>query len=337
MEIADILKERLQGKQLIGYGAGMATLGTIRTTPLKLSYIVDDTLALQGQTISGVPIKSPACLTEVDKDSNFIIVFAYQPKSILAIQKRLDCLGFDYLRNWIDCSFFHYGSIKTRLQDSFGIQGDPALFSKTRTLSLYNSIENLSAIAGTWLFEELVKKLHGKVAGSVAELGVYKGGNALISLLLLGEEIQNRSYHLFDSLAGFPEFSPYDPLSRAGEFTDTSIACVRNLFSNFSNVRLHVGFFSDTLDNVCSENFALVYVDCDLYEPTIECCEFFYERLNPGGVMLFHDYCAPENNLPHGVKILFTGVKKAVDDFFFERPENLVTFPETTHALIVKR
>jgi hypothetical protein len=81
----------------------------------------------------------------------------------------------------------------------------------------------------------------------------------------------------------------------------------------------------------------MAYIDCDLYEPTLECCEFFYRRLNPGGVMLFHDYCGAEPDLPQGVKVPFTGVKKAVDEFFLARPETVIEFPETTHALIVKQ
>ncbi len=339
MEIADTfsVKERLAGKRLIGYGANLAAVATIRTAHLKLSYIVDDTPELQGQTISGIPIKSPACLTAIDKDSCFIIVFAYTGESILNISKRLDSVGFEYLQNWIDCSLLHYSTIRKCLYDNFGILGDPALFAKTRILSLYSCIENQSSIAGAWLLQELLKKLCGTVPGSIAELGVYKGGSAFISLFLSEEKIQDRPYHLFDSFTGFPKFSVYDPSSRIGEFVDTSIASVKTLFSNFNNVRLHVGLFSNTLCEVSLEDFALVYVDCDLYEPTIECCDFFYKRLNPGGIMLFHDYSEPEIDLPIGIKVPFTGVKKAVDEFFSQQPETCVVFPETTHALIVKR
>src|SRR5262245_42132078 len=83
------MNNRLAGKELIGYGAGWATLATIRSANLKLSYVVDDNSKLQGQTIMGVPIKSPSCLTAADKDTSFIIVFAYVGRAVRAIQERL--------------------------------------------------------------------------------------------------------------------------------------------------------------------------------------------------------------------------------------------------------
>jgi hypothetical protein len=53
--------------------------------------------------------------------------------------------------------------------------------------------------------------------------------------------------------------------------------------------------------------------------------------------MLFHDYWYPETELLTKRDKPFVGVKKAVDEFFANRPEKLFIFPETTHALIVKQ
>jgi hypothetical protein len=343
MEIIDIfnVRKQISEKKLIGYGAGLAAMATLRTSSVKFSYIVDDSPDLQGQKIMGVPIKPYECLKTEDKGSCFIIVLAYMDKPVRAIQERLYSIGFEYLHNWIDCSFLHYSTMRERLRENFNLQVDPILFTKARAFSLYGSVENQSGTSGTWLFCELLKHIdRQRVYGSIAELGVYKGGNAFISLLILQEEIQKRFYHLFDSFVGFPDFSIHDPLSQADQFSDTSAHYVRSIFSTFQNVKIHAGLFSDTLSDVSAEDFAFVYVDCDLYESTLECCEFFYERLNPGGIMLFHDYDYYEPNFDTSSGVyrpFFTGVKKAVDEFFSGRPANLLVFPETTHALIVKR
>lgn len=51
--------------------------------------------------------------------------------------------------------------------------------------------------------------------------------------------------------------------------------------------------------------FALVSLDPDLYEPTLEGLRYFYPRLAPGGRILIHDYTSCQ----------FEGVKMAVDEY----------------------
>jgi len=49
----------LRQRKLIGYGAGLATLLTLRATPLELEFIVDDKRESQGTTLLGIPIVPP--------------------------------------------------------------------------------------------------------------------------------------------------------------------------------------------------------------------------------------------------------------------------------------
>lgn len=55
----------------------------------------------------------------------------------------------------------------------------------------------------------------------------------------------------------------------------------------------------------CEPCFALVSLDPDLYEPTLEGLRYFYPRLAPGGRILIHDYTSCQ----------FEGVKMAVDEY----------------------
>ena len=330
------LTNRFRKMQVIGYGANHAALRTIQACGVTFSFIVDDNDKSQGETLAGVPICPPSTLAAVDWTTTRLIACADNPRSILSMQAKLEGLGLRYPEHWIDCSAFHFTTIGKKLTETFGITPDPLLFWRTRALTLQSTIENWSSISGTWLFIELLKHLALKARGGVAEMGVFRGGNALTSLIL-GPQQVGWKYHLFDSFEGFPEFSTFDPASRRGEFTETSLAHIRSVFADFSNVIIHPGFFRDTMQSVSDERFNLVYVDCDLYDPTIECCRFFYGRLNRGGVLLFHDYYAGSGRMPSGVKSPFTGVKRAADEFFHDRPEKIVEFPETTHALIVKQ
>ena len=326
----DRVADLVAGRRVVGYGATVAAAQTLLTSQIAVSSLVDDREELQGKLLNGLPIESPATLASLDPESTFVIAFVYKPSSVVKIGAKLAHLGYQYLADWVDCSFLHFESMSTRLQKLFAIEPDRHLFLKTRALSLGSSIETLTPIAGTWLYLELLNKVAPE--GSVAELGVYKGGNAFISLTL---SARTRTYHLFDSFAGLQEFSACDPESRVGELGDVAVEKIRSTFKDFPNAQLHEGLFSKTLTEVADEKFAMAYVDCDLYNPALECCRFFYDRIEPGGILLFDDYSEPVIDLNVGVP--FTGIKRAVLEFFQDRPEKPVDFPETMHAVISKK
>jgi hypothetical protein len=60
----------------------------------------------------------------------------------------------------------------------------------------------------------------------------------------------------------------------------------------------------------------------DLYKTTLDALEFFYPRMNPGGVIMSHDY-------------IRCGVKKAFDEFFKDKPEPIIQLIDS-QSLIVK-
>lgn len=66
-----------------------------------------------------------------------------------------------------------------------------------------------------------------------------------------------------------------------------------------------------------------MHLDLDLYKATSESIEFFYPRMSKGGIILSHDY------------LTASGVKKAFDDFFSDKPEPIIEM-SGTQCLIVK-
>jgi hypothetical protein len=330
----------LENRRVIGYGGGLAALVTIETSGLACEMLVDRSSALQGQRLAGVPICPPEQLEQLVHDGNrddfFVIVFAYDNRAISAIFSHLSSLGLSHGKHYTDASTFHFHTMGRRLENQLELRPDAKLFESIRALSLYSTLPNKSSIAGAWLLQELLRRQAASVAGDIAECGVYTGGNAYLTIALAGDRLGRRSYHLLDSFEGLPEFSTHDPASRSGEFSDVSLASVRDLFSHFEAARVHVGWFSDTLPMLADREFALVYVDCDVYEPTVECCEFFYPRMPQGGMLLFHDYWHSRAGMPPGSREPFTGIAKAVDEFVAKTGDLVVNFPETTHALLIK-
>lgn len=144
----------------------------------------------------------------------------------------------------------------------------------------------------TALLGRLAKRLEaGRVAGAVAELGVYRGEFAVC----LSRIFPQRRLYLFDTFTGF---SPSDlrteqalqySQARAGDFSDTAAELVRARLPYPQQAVIRAGHFPETAAGL-QETFALVSLDADLYEPTLAGLEYFYPRLNRGGILLLHDY-----------------------------------------------
>ena len=83
--------------------------------------------------------------------------------------------------------------------------------------------------------------------------------------------------------------------------------------------------FPETTANIQSQNsYALVHLDADLYKPQLSGLEYFYPRVSRGGVIIIHD-CNNE----------YFGSKKAVDEFFLDKPETPILIPDKSGSAIV--
>jgi hypothetical protein len=164
-----------------------------------------------------------------------------------------------------------------------------------------------------------VKKTQ-KVPGDIAEVGVYKGGSAKIICAVKGD----RHLHLFDTFEGLPQVDEIDMVwpFYEGKFA-ASYDNVRDYLKYERNVSLYKGIFPDTSTPVQDKTFSFVNLDVDCYGSTRDSLDFFYPRMNTGGIILSHDYMTAP------------GVKKAFDDFFGDRKEPVL---ETagSQCLVVK-
>jgi O-methyltransferase len=162
-----------------------------------------------------------------------------------------------------------------------------------------------------------------RIAGDLAEIGVYKGGTA--RLLAKTGAPAGKTVHLFDTFAGMPAVDASADLHRAGDFANTSLAAVQAYLRDCDNVRFYQGVFPATAQPVEQRTFALVHVDVDIYPSVLSCCAFFYPRMAHGGMLIFDDYGF----------LSCPGAKKAVDEFFADKPEAPIYLP-TGQCLVVR-
>jgi len=161
------------------------------------------------------------------------------------------------------------------------------------------------------------------VEGSVAELGVYRGASAKV----LRELLPERPLYLFDTFEGFDARDLGDGDPREGFFHE-SLERVKKFIGEADDIHYCPGRFPDTASALPEgETFALVHLDMDLYDPTRAACEVFFERLAPGGLLIIHDYHSGT----------WPGVKRAVDEFFSDKPECPALIPDKSGTAVVIR
>lgn len=156
-----------------------------------------------------------------------------------------------------------------------------------------------------------------KVPGDIAEVGVYQGGSAR----LICEEKGERALHLFDTFDGLPPASEWDPKFREGGFV-SSLEKVQGYLRQFPRVHFHKGLFPESARGLHDLSFSFVHLDVDLYQSTLSGLQWFYPRMNRGGVLISHDYTIAK------------GVRKAFDEFFFEKPECLIELSGSQVAFV---
>jgi O-methyltransferase len=165
-----------------------------------------------------------------------------------------------------------------------------------------------------------VTRATAKISGDIAEVGAYRGGSSK----LICEAKGDRTLHLFDTFEGLPELTAHDD---AGEFYPglfkTGLDEIKAYLTAYKNVHFYKGLFPETASPIQDKNFSFVHLDADLYKSTLDSLEFFYPRMNRGGIIISHDYHS-------------SGVRAAFDEFFKDKPEALVKLFTGRQCLVVK-
>jgi O-methyltransferase len=139
-----------------------------------------------------------------------------------------------------------------------------------------------------------------RIQGSIVECGTWRGGmDAGIASLLERE----RHYYLFDSFEGLPDAQPIDgeealawqnELPPSQNFNnclaDRDEAEEAMQKSGATKVSIIKGFFENTLSKYDGGDIAILRLDADWYESTMQCLEHLFDKVLPGGIVIFDDY-----------------------------------------------
>jgi O-methyltransferase len=193
----------------------------------------------------------------------------------------------------------------------------PAPDGSTKVVNMRNVVEFSHSMAGRrrlFNIEECLDRVReDRIPGDLAETGVWRGGATILMrgyLAIYGME--GRDVWVADSFEGLPV--PSHPADRGHDFSFSqapilavSLDEVRDVFDRYGllddRVKFLKGWFKDTLPAAPIAKLALLRLDGDLYESTMDALTALYDKVVPGGFILVDDYGD------------FEPCRKAVDEF----------------------
>jgi hypothetical protein len=122
-----------------------------------------------------------------------------------------------------------------------------------------------------------------QIEGHYLEFGVFTGG----TIRFIAPRIGSRVIHGFDSFEGLPEAWSGFSLGRRAFDVGGRLPRVP------ANVRLHRGWFDDTLPQWVTANpgpVAFIHIDCDLYSSTQTILTLLADRCVAGTIILVDEY-----------------------------------------------
>jgi hypothetical protein len=189
-----------------------------------------------------------------------------------------------------------------------------------------------------WLLTRLARQCT-PLGGNLAEFGTYRGACAAL-VLTFARMRPGQELFLFDTFEGIPAAGLTDNEQRLGfqgRLADTSAEQVEGFLTRWATAgpgasgpqrpfRLVQGDVMDTVNRSDVGALCFAHVDLNAAKATVVATEYAYDRLVPGGIILFDDY---------GWRG-YEDQRRLLDDFFASRDEQPIALP-TGQAFVVRR
>src|SRR5205807_7542166 len=144
--------------------------------------------------------------------------------------------------------------------------------------------------------------IQNNVPGDFIETGVWRGGACIMMRAVIkAHDIDDRRVWVADSFCGLPKPNPaYEADNGDNLHTYSELAVsldeVKSNFAKYDLLDEQViflkGWFSETLPTAPIASLAILRLDGDMYESTIDGLGNLYPKVSPGGYIIVDDYGA---------------------------------------------
>lgn len=160
----------------------------------------------------------------------------------------------------------------------------------------------------------VMEAINNNVEGDLIETGVWRGGATIfMRAILAAAGVTDRTVWVADSFEGLPLPDEQKYIHDKGDIHSTytmlavSLEEVKQNFAKYdlldNQVQFLKGWFKDTLPNAPVKKLAVLRLDGDMYESTIDALNSLYPKLSSGGFTIIDDWGVVE------------GCKQAVLDY----------------------
>lgn len=179
------------------------------------------------------------------------------------------------------------------LQRSAGFREDEAFMTALKANAQTNQDLSLG-----WRLHTLIwaaqNVLH--LPGDFVECGVWKGFSFGVVADYLDFGTVDKTLFLYDTFEGIPEALNSEKRSNAVYEEENRVDpdhifnTVRARFATLSNVEIVRGIVPDSFADKCPDQVALLHLDMNSAASEIAALEHLFDRVVPGGIILFDDY-----------------------------------------------
>jgi hypothetical protein len=238
--------------------------------------VLSDSIFIDDPLSAFVPYDPPTAMTPMKR-----LAFSWFSKSLARRQMRLVVPSSPY--SWPGASAQDRKALREVGKDWPG---------RAHTMIGLKRLDNLQHCVETVLKDS--------VPGDFIETGVWRGGSCIfMRAILQAYGDRGRKVWVADSFAGLPAPSDQFPADTGDvHYQYSALACSQDeVAENFrryglldDQVRFLKGWFKDTLPTAPIERLAILRLDGDMYESTMQALEALYDRLSPGGFVIVDDY-----------------------------------------------
>lgn len=161
-----------------------------------------------------------------------------------------------------------------------------------------------------------------KLSGDFVECGAYEGVGAKIVRDYLGQEFGQRTFWLYDLFEHDDNSINHAMPSHSKELYTQ----VRERFIDYTDIMILKGSIPDVFANGVPDKIAYLHIDLNQAPAEIATLDFLFEKVVPGGVIIFDDY----------EYFYYRAQKYAEDDWLSSRGYKITPLP-TSQGFLIKR